>query len=125
MAAPFDYQAARLELTQAAADIGNPAPADDTRLGLSPRQLRRFRERNFMTDERWAVRRLRGGSMIVEIAYGWFIDHPLYGLTVFCVRDLKDQADRLDFELSRVTFSIPEAVARLQELDALPAPTMA
>ena len=40
-------------------------------------------------------------------------------------RDLKDQADRLDFELSRVTFSIPEAVARLQELDALPAPTMA
>lgn len=63
--------------------------------------------------------------MIVEIAYGWFIDHPLYGLTVFCVRDLKDQADRLDFELSRVTFSIPEAVARLQELDALPAPTMA
>ena len=34
-------------------------------------------------------------------------------------------AARLDFELSRITFSIPEAVARLQELDALPAPTMA
>lgn len=116
----FDYEATRRELLAGVQQIGRAVTADaaERSAGMSADQLRRFKARNMMTDERWQVRKLAGGAILVEIAYGWFLDKPLFGLTVFCVGELAADAPEWDHTLSGVFGSVSEVIGRLAELNA-------
>lgn len=113
----FDYHATRRELLTGARHIGRrlaPTAWEDC---MSLEQRKRIRAKNVMTDERWEVRSLAGDNLTVELAYGWFLDRPLFGVTVFCVRGLAADAAHWDHALSGCFNDVPSVLARLRELD--------
>jgi hypothetical protein len=114
----FDYHAFRKEVLNGAPHIGRALTADRAEEPMSKAQVKRRRARNIMTDEVWQYRSLAGGSLIVEIAYGWFLDKPLLGLTVFCVRDLAKDAAEWDHSLSGAFHDVPSLLGRLAQLNA-------
>jgi hypothetical protein len=114
----FDYHAFRREVLDGAKGIGQAILPDQADQRLNAQQVRRRRARHLMTDEVWQYRRLADGSLIVEIAYGWFLDHPLLGLTVFCVGDLASEAAEWDHSLSGVFHDVPSLLGRLAQLES-------
>lgn len=111
-----DYSEAKRAARAAAAMHGAALPGGASRY-LNPEQRRHYAGKNIITDERAGTRLLRGGDLVAVVEFGHFIDHYLYGLSVYCVGDLKEQAGKLDSNLSRCFYSAPELEAALLELE--------
>lgn len=115
----FEYHQFHRDTLDAIKGIGSAVQSGNAaERGMSATQIKRRRARNFMTDEVWQYRRLAGGSLVVEISYGWFVKSPMLGMTVFCVGELKADAQAWDHSLSTSFDSIEELAGRLATLEA-------
>ena len=113
-----DYNTLKREVLTGVKGIGQALTPAQARYRLSRDQVKRFDARNMMTDDVWQYRALAGGSLVAEIAYGRFLEKPIYGLTVYCVRELKDDAVEWDHSLSTLYHDIPSLFGRLAQLEA-------
>ena len=75
-----------------------------------------YPHRNFMTNNFAGYLRLNGGNHIVELSWGRFIDHYIYGVTV--VTRCRDGIWRANSDLSR-SFSEGEETALDHYLDKI------
>jgi hypothetical protein len=111
-----DYYEFLRELRAGLHGIGEEIHAERARGRLRPSQMPKFRNKNFMTDEKVGYRLCAGepgaGLCIVEISHGVFIDKRLIGLTVFHI----DQPER-DDDASGCFETIAEAAGRLRTLN--------
>lgn len=111
----FDYNTFKREALSAVTHIGFQTRNASNIEWLDADQLSRIRGKNFVTDERWQYRLLADRSILVEISYGWMMDNPVIGLTVFH----RDPASRAwDNERSKAVFSVSELVEALEVLNA-------
>lgn len=110
----FDYAQFKRDTLEAAKHIGLYCSGPLRVEWLTPDQKQRIRAKNFVTDEKWQFRLLADRSILVEISYGWFIDHPVLGLTVFH----KGESAALDHERSKACHSITELTEALETLHA-------
>lgn len=111
------YYETKRALLNAVSHIGRTTSEPGSRLGMTPQQAKRFHAKNFMTDDVWQVRKLAGGSIIVELSYSYFLNAPLFGVTVFCVGNLKDDAEAWDHALSGCFRDVEEVANRLRDLN--------
>jgi hypothetical protein len=120
MTAQWDYNTLRRDMLAGASRIGQGLQSREAaeRAGLNTEQRKRIRAKNFMTDDVWQYRKLAGGSLVVEIAFGHMLGNPLIGLTVFCVKELAGDAAQWDHSLSGVFNDVPSALGRLASLNA-------
>lgn len=114
----MDYHGYRSAVLDGAKGIGQRLDLGAARSKLSEDQVRRFKARNMMTDDVWQYRSLAGGSLVAEIAYGWFLDKPLFGLTIYCVGELASDAAEWDHSLSAVYHDVASLLGRLAQLEA-------
>lgn len=113
----FDYVIFKHETEAALHHIGRKfASANQAETTMSAAQIRRRRGTNFVTSEVWQYRELAEGALIAEISYGWMMDKPVLGLTIFCVGALAGEAEEWDHTLSSCFGSIAELSERLEEL---------
>ncbi len=112
----FDYHDFKRETEAALSHVGMQITKGVALRRMNPTQVRRASAKNMMTDDVWQYRTLAGSSIIVEIAYSWFMQKPLLGMTVFNVGKLADDAEEWDHTLSNCYNSASELVERLREL---------
>jgi hypothetical protein len=110
----FDYHQFKREALNAVSHIGFQTHNPERVEWLSAAQRRKRLGKNFITDERWQYRLLADRSILVEISYGWFLDHPIIGLTVFH----KGDSAAWDDERSKAVHSVSELVEALELLNA-------
>lgn len=108
----FDYNQFKRETLAAINQLGSQDFTPSRIEWLTQEQRKRLRGDNFITSERWAYRLLANRSILVEISYGWMMDHPVLGLTVFHKDD-----ESWDHSMSQACFSIAELVERLTLLN--------
>lgn len=111
----FDYNTFRRDCLSSIMNIGRQVTRGTAQHMLKTKeQIDRIRGDNFMTPEVWSYRVLDGGRYVVEISYGFFIDHGIVGVTVFHT----DPAEaELDHDKSRAVYSASELEAYLRELN--------
>lgn len=114
----MDYNDRKRLVLDGASHIGRAMQGAHQWPKMTPEQLKRLRGKNIMTDDIWQRRLLADGSLFVEIAYSWFVDRPLYGLSVWCVGDLAADAPEWDHALSGAFGSEAELLGRLAQLNA-------
>lgn len=112
----MDYHTLKRDYLNGARHIGR-AVQDHQFPRLSETQRKRLNGKNFMTDDKWQMRLLAGGALLVEVSYSWFLNKPLYGVTVFCVGELAADAPEWDHALSSCYDNLPDLLGRLCELD--------
>ena len=113
----FDYNATRSRVLKGASHIGVVISKPEALRKMSAEQARKARAVNFMTDELWQFRLLGEGALIAEISYGYFMQSPMFGLTVYCVGELAAEADQWDHALSGVFSDEAALWGRLTDLN--------
>lgn len=111
----FDYHTFRRDCLSSIMNIGHQVTRGVAQDMLKTKEQRdQIRAKNLMTPEVWSYRVLDGGRYVVEISYGFFIDHGVVGVTVFHT-DPAEAAQ--DHDKSRAVYSAGELADYLRELN--------
>jgi len=112
-----DYHTWMREVREALMHKGQQVTKEVAMRGMSADQKRKASGKNFMTDDVVQWRSLAGGNLRVEVSYSWFMNAPLWGLTVFCVGELAQDGPEWDHALSDCYRDVASLASRVDELD--------